>query len=459
MLAALASTLGDAQPGHRRGSTRSSSTRTNCSSSYGRGLWCAFAGVAAGPARALPRRPAPAGRSPGRGRTPRTRTPSRRGLVLAPAAGRTPTSGPPDEPFDLTVVADQAVHLAERRPRQAQPTATSRRGYPGEDRTGPPVGSAIVIDLRLLREDPELIRASQRLRGESTRVVDDLLRADEERRAATQRFEARAGRAEVAGQAGAPRRPATSGWRCWPVPRSWPAEVKAAEAAAADGRRRRCAGPTSRCPTSSRTACRPAARTTSWCCARSATSREIDEPEGPPGDRRGAAGDRHRARGQGVGLAVLLPHRGRRAAPARAAADGDRSRRWSTVSPRRSRRRWSSRSRWRAPASSARTPARSTGSRPTTSTWSARRRWRSPRTTRTRSSTSSRPGAVRRLVVVLPAGGRVVRQGRARHPAGAPVRQGGDVLVLPAGGGRRRAPAAARDGGGDAGQGRDARTG
>jgi len=47
-----------------------------------------------------------------------------------------------------------------------------------------------VIDLRLLREDPELFRAGQRLRGESTEVVDELLRADEERRSATQRFEA-----------------------------------------------------------------------------------------------------------------------------------------------------------------------------------------------------------------------------------------------------------------------------
>jgi len=46
-----------------------------------------------------------------------------------------------------------------------------------------------VIDLRLLRDDPDLIRASQRLRGESTELVDDLLRADEERRSATQRFE------------------------------------------------------------------------------------------------------------------------------------------------------------------------------------------------------------------------------------------------------------------------------
>jgi seryl-tRNA synthetase len=47
-----------------------------------------------------------------------------------------------------------------------------------------------VIDLRLLRDDPDRIRASQRLRGESPDLVDDLLRADEERRSATQRFEA-----------------------------------------------------------------------------------------------------------------------------------------------------------------------------------------------------------------------------------------------------------------------------
>jgi seryl-tRNA synthetase len=47
-----------------------------------------------------------------------------------------------------------------------------------------------VIDLRLVREDADLVRASQRLRGESVELVDELLRADEERRAATQRFEA-----------------------------------------------------------------------------------------------------------------------------------------------------------------------------------------------------------------------------------------------------------------------------
>jgi seryl-tRNA synthetase len=47
-----------------------------------------------------------------------------------------------------------------------------------------------VIDLRLLRDDPDTVRASQRARGESESAVDDLLRADEERRAAVQRFEA-----------------------------------------------------------------------------------------------------------------------------------------------------------------------------------------------------------------------------------------------------------------------------
>jgi seryl-tRNA synthetase len=47
-----------------------------------------------------------------------------------------------------------------------------------------------VIDLRLLRDDPELLRASQRARGASAAAVDELLAADEERRAAVGAFEA-----------------------------------------------------------------------------------------------------------------------------------------------------------------------------------------------------------------------------------------------------------------------------
>ncbi|HLU43481.1 MAG TPA: serine--tRNA ligase [Natronosporangium sp.] len=47
-----------------------------------------------------------------------------------------------------------------------------------------------MIDLRLLRDDPDAVRASQAARGEPTERVDELLRADAARREAVQRFEA-----------------------------------------------------------------------------------------------------------------------------------------------------------------------------------------------------------------------------------------------------------------------------
>jgi seryl-tRNA synthetase len=47
-----------------------------------------------------------------------------------------------------------------------------------------------VIDLRLLREDPDAVRASQAARGEPTVAVDELVRADAVRREAVQRYEA-----------------------------------------------------------------------------------------------------------------------------------------------------------------------------------------------------------------------------------------------------------------------------
>jgi seryl-tRNA synthetase len=47
-----------------------------------------------------------------------------------------------------------------------------------------------MIDLRLLRENPDLFRASQRARGDAESSVDRLLSADEARRSAVQRFEA-----------------------------------------------------------------------------------------------------------------------------------------------------------------------------------------------------------------------------------------------------------------------------
>jgi seryl-tRNA synthetase len=46
-----------------------------------------------------------------------------------------------------------------------------------------------VIDLRLLREDPDRVRASQRARGEDVELVDRLLSADERRRSSSHRFD------------------------------------------------------------------------------------------------------------------------------------------------------------------------------------------------------------------------------------------------------------------------------
>ncbi|QMU74500.1 serine--tRNA ligase [Streptacidiphilus sp. PB12-B1b] len=46
-----------------------------------------------------------------------------------------------------------------------------------------------MIDLRLLREDPDRVRASQRARGEDVALVDSLLRADERRRSSGSRYD------------------------------------------------------------------------------------------------------------------------------------------------------------------------------------------------------------------------------------------------------------------------------
>ena len=47
-----------------------------------------------------------------------------------------------------------------------------------------------MIDVKLLRENPDLVRASQKARGESTSLVDEVLAADEIRRTAIVEFEA-----------------------------------------------------------------------------------------------------------------------------------------------------------------------------------------------------------------------------------------------------------------------------
>jgi len=47
-----------------------------------------------------------------------------------------------------------------------------------------------MIDVKVLREHPELVRASQKARGEDVSLVDKALAADEIRRAAIVEFEA-----------------------------------------------------------------------------------------------------------------------------------------------------------------------------------------------------------------------------------------------------------------------------
>ena len=47
-----------------------------------------------------------------------------------------------------------------------------------------------MIDLKVLREDPERVRQSQRVRGENPELVDQLLVADTARREAITAFEA-----------------------------------------------------------------------------------------------------------------------------------------------------------------------------------------------------------------------------------------------------------------------------
>jgi seryl-tRNA synthetase len=57
-----------------------------------------------------------------------------------------------------------------------------------------------VIDLKRLREDPEMFRASQRARGENPALVDDVLAADQRHRAALAIFESRRAEQKVLGQ-------------------------------------------------------------------------------------------------------------------------------------------------------------------------------------------------------------------------------------------------------------------
>ena len=94
-----------------------------------------------------------------------------------------------------------------------------------------------MIDLRLLRENPDLVRASQRARRESESAVDELLAADEERRASLRRFESlRAEQKQLSGRI--PKATGDEKATLLTRTKELAAEVKAAESAATEAEQR-----------------------------------------------------------------------------------------------------------------------------------------------------------------------------------------------------------------------------
>ena len=79
-----------------------------------------------------------------------------------------------------------------------------------------------VIDPRLLRDDPDRVRAAQAKRGLSGDVVDGALEADAAPAHGDRRLRAPARRAEAARQADPEGRRARRRPTCWPAPRPWP---------------------------------------------------------------------------------------------------------------------------------------------------------------------------------------------------------------------------------------------
>ena len=192
-----------------------------------------------------------------------------------------------------------------------------------------------VIDLRLLRDDPDVVRASQAARGDDPALVDAVLAADARRRTALTEFE-RCAPSRRPSASRSPRRRATRSTALLARAKELAEQVKALQS-----RRRRRRGVAHRAElcrsrTSSRRASPPAARTTTSCSSTSATVRDFAAEGFAPRDHlelgEGLRRHRHGARREGVRRALLLPDRRRRAARARAAQPGRWTRRWPPAS-------------------------------------------------------------------------------------------------------------------------------
>ena len=300
-----------------------------------------------------------------------------------------------------------------------------------------------MIDLKLLRENPDAVRASQRARGEdpasSTRCWKPTPHGGPRSRPPTTCAPSRRPSASRSGKASPDERPALL-----EQAKELAEKVKAAEAEQAEAEK---------AFTAAHMAISnviidgvPAGGEDDFVVLDTVGEpRRHREPEGPPRTRRVARADRHGARRQGVRLAVLLPHRRGRAAAARACCS----------SPCGWRRRTVSRSmippvlvRPEVMAGTGFLGAHAdevyrleaddlylVGTSEVPLAGLPRRR--DPRPVR-------RPAALRGLVVVLPPRGGQLRQGHPRHHPRAPVRQGRGLRLLQAGGRRGRTRSAAR---------------
>ena len=131
-----------------------------------------------------------------------------------------------------------------------------------------------MIDLRLLRTDPERVRASQRARGEDPALVDALLSADEARRAAVSRFDTLRNEQKLLGKQ-IPKAAGRGEGRAPGAGQEARRRRQGGRGRAERGRRRRSSGCSCRCRTWSSTACPRAARTTSSCCETVGTPRDF----------------------------------------------------------------------------------------------------------------------------------------------------------------------------------------
>lgn len=79
--------------------------------------------------------------------------------------------------------------------------ALGKAAETGGDLSAKRITLVLMLDIQFIREHPEVVKESQRKRGESVELVDEVLRSDEVRRSSLKKFEeARAQQKEIGKQ-------------------------------------------------------------------------------------------------------------------------------------------------------------------------------------------------------------------------------------------------------------------